>query len=474
MDKSDARPAAPAPPPDSILLSRLLDLMSQAVTVQDASGGLRYANAHRERILGYPADSPAPFPLTVHPDDLELGWQMYKLAQESPGQRVTSMNRVQRADGSWCPVECTWLNLIDDPEVHGMVALWHDVQERERATAQVRLLTRQWQELTGDAIVITDLKGRVLAWNKGAEQQLGWTAEEVLGQELAWVNPEERPAAIARIRQVAEERRGFTFEAERVAKDGRLVPLLTTLSPLIDQEGVAGVLSVSKDMSAWHELEAKSRELALLRERQRIAMDLHDGVIQSLYGVGLTLGALALHEGRATLPSGEDLDQAVRRINETIDALRTYVSALSGRNGGAEPLDVAAALNTYAREARTASPADIQVDVAPEVQALLEQGAAANLMAIAHEALSNAIRHSQARHIAVRLERGPRGVRLTVSDDGKGFLPASAGRRRGDGLRNMRRRAGAIGARLRVSSQPGNGTTVQATLKGPDTSASPV
>jgi len=195
--------------------------------------------------------------------------------------------------------------------------------------------------------------------------------------------------------------------------------------------------------------------LAVVEERDRIGRDLHDGVIQRLYAVTLSLDDVPELMDEAPDEARERVDRAIRTLQSTIGDIRGFVYDL--RPALQAPEDLRRALLEVADEVRRMGTTAVSVEVADEV--LLRADAAGELVTIVREALSNVGRHARAAHAWVQLEISGAEARLTVRDDGTGFDPAA--RSQGHhGLTNIRERAVALGGRARVESSPGTGTRV--------------
>jgi two-component system, NarL family, sensor histidine kinase DevS len=192
-------------------------------------------------------------------------------------------------------------------------------------------------------------------------------------------------------------------------------------------------------------------------ERQRIGMDLHDGVIQSLYGVSLQLEDAADRVASEPDAARKVLDRAVDRLNASIADLRSYVLDLRPVRGGRRPLTES--LPTLAAQARTNALLDVDIAVEPEAAAALDDPRREAAFYIAADALGNVQRHARARRASLRLFREDSTVVLEVSDDGVGFDYERAVD--GHGLRNMRERAFSVGGRLNVRTEPGRGSRVR-------------
>ena len=217
---------------------------------------------------------------------------------------------------------------------------------------------------------------------------------------------------------------------------------------------VLGVLmDVSAQRSAEDERDRLAEVLARLAERERVAMDLHDGAIQQLFGANMALAAVA--RSRPVDPT-EAIGEARAVVADVGSSLRQYMESLVTPTAGASLTEtVAWAVDGLA----DAAGARLETRVDPAAAARLATGAAEHLGYTVREAVSNALRHGHARNVAVEIGRTDGGMVLTVRDDGVGFRRPGLGR--GRGLTNMRRRAALVGGRLTVRSRPGGGTTVR-------------
>ena len=184
-------------------------------------------------------------------------------------------------------------------------------------------------------------------------------------------------------------------------------------------------------------------------ERERIGRDLHDGATQRVYAAGLLAESLRKKTDGAL---GEGLDRLMLTLNEAIAELRHFLSDLRAPDATA---DLSAVLSAIVDEARRASGADIRWQPASLVP--LPPDRVTHLAAFTREALSNAVRHSQARAIDVQAQCTDNRLSVTVHDDGRGVEPDA---RAGYGLRNMRDRARLLNGEMAFDSTPGKGTTV--------------
>lgn len=204
-------------------------------------------------------------------------------------------------------------------------------------------------------------------------------------------------------------------------------------------------------------LHSNARRLAVLEERDRIGMDLHDGIIQSIYGVGLAL------EG-AQLTLAEDPEAAKARIHHAIDGLnqsirdiRAYILDLRPRQLGNEGL--INGLKRLIAEYRAHTFSEVNFTGPDELKDLPHTQSLA-LFHICQEALANAAKHAKAKKVEVAIWTTGERALLEIRDDGKGFDPDKMQTSIGHGLANMSTRAHAVGGDIDISSIQGEGTTI--------------
>jgi signal transduction histidine kinase len=203
--------------------------------------------------------------------------------------------------------------------------------------------------------------------------------------------------------------------------------------------------------------ELDMQRLVVLEDRERIAKELHDGVIQSLFAVGMGLQGTALASGDEDL--SRRIESAVAELDRVIRDLRNYIFGL--RPGILADRQLDQALRHLAEEFEQRSGVVTVVDVDPGIAAELTPRAS-DLIQLARESLSNVGRHADASTCRMALYRDGESAVLEIDDDGKGFDPSTA--RRGDGLTNLADRAEALGGKATIESSPEQGTTVRVIL----------
>ncbi len=214
---------------------------------------------------------------------------------------------------------------------------------------------------------------------------------------------------------------------------------------------LADAASVALD---YDRAQSELRRLGLLEERERIAKELHDGVIQSLFAVGMSLQGTALTSGNSE--TSTRLEHAVEALDGVIRDLRNYIFGLRPGILADHQLDQALRNLGEEMQSRTREQVDVSVDAALAARL---SSRSADIVQLTREALSNIARHAHATRAAVRLEGSGKQAVLVVTDDGIGFHPENNSA--GNGLRNMRERAAKLGGSLEVTSAAGKGTTLR-------------
>ncbi len=250
--------------------------------------------------------------------------------------------------------------------------------------------------------------------------------------------------------------------------------------PLASGENLMGVMSVATRtaepfdersvqlltaVGAWAglsienaRLHSNARRLAILEERDRIGMDLHDGIIQSIYGVGLSLEGVQHILDKDPQAAQGRINQAIDGLNQAIRDIRAYILDLRPRQlgnegllNGVKRLIAEYRANTFSEVNLTEPDTDLK-DL-PYTQSLV-------LFHICQEALANAAKHAKAKKVQVAVWTTPDRVLLEIRDDGKGFDVDQMQASIGHGLANMQTRAHTVGGDVDISSAPNEGTTV--------------
>ncbi len=307
-----------------------------------------------------------------------------------------------------------------------------------------------------------------------------------VGAQAAQVRGQSVPAARSISGEVMESGRTLVTEDASAHRDayqpiirlGRVGPAIFV--PLRAQGGATGTLMVANSKGGrrfdpqtvrlvetfadqasvameYARAQADVRRVGLMDERERIAKELHDGVIQSLFAVGMGLQSTALITSSPA--QAARIEGAVGELDRVIRDLRNYIFGL--RPGILADRQLDQALRALGEEVQARSGSRIAVEVDRDLAASLS-GQSHEIVQLTREALSNVVRHANAKNSAVRLVRTGRFALLSIEDDGSGFDAKSDSG--GNGLRNMRERAAALGGKLRISTKRGRGTSLRVTF----------
>ncbi len=263
--------------------------------------------------------------------------------------------------------------------------------------------------------------------------------------------------------QVAKAGQPKLFDLSSAAGDGLEPAVLESCFsqiacfPLPGRRGVIGVLVIANchpgplneqeiqllsSIGSWVgmavenvTLSLQQRRLAVLEERERIGMDLHDGIIQSIYAVGLTLDHARLLMAEDPEAARQRILQATTDLNSTIRDIRTYILDLRPRQLYNESL--MQGVQRLVSEFRANTLVDVNLQGPADNLAGLADAQAIALFHICQEALANIAKHGRARHVEVSLWKTADRVLLEVSDDGRGFDASQIKLTLGHGLANM-------------------------------------
>jgi signal transduction histidine kinase len=226
------------------------------------------------------------------------------------------------------------------------------------------------------------------------------------------------------------------------------------------------IMSIFADQAAIAiknaQLHERAEQMAVVEERQRLARELHDSVTQALYSVNLYAEAtrMALSSGNAEV-AADNLQELRNMAREAMLDMRMLIFELHPPALKEEGLASALQTRLEAVEARSGLQTEFQTKGEIRLPLSVEE----ELYRITQEALTNAVRHSGAQHLIVRLNAGSENFYLEVQDDGTGFDLTAAGQSGGLGLRSIEERVQRINGNLTIDSVLGKGTTLKIEVK---------
>jgi PAS domain S-box-containing protein len=463
---TDSNQAAPEFP-----CRELLNALPAAIYTTDAAGRITYYNA---AAVGLAGRTP-----TIGSDEWCVTWRLYRpdgtllphdqcpmavaLKTGCPVRGVEAV--AERPDGTRVPFLPYPTPLHDaSGNVIGAVNMLVDLTDRAQAE-QSRTLLTSIIEHSDDAIVTKDLNGVIASWNPGAQRLFGYTANEVVGKSVTCLFPEgllnEEYAILERVRRGEQIEH---YETVRRHKDGRLIDISLTVSPLRNAAGkITGVSKIARDITARKTAEHE-RLLALQdEERRRIANELHDSTAQHLAAIHLNLmGVRADAEVKAE--TRDILDEIDASLREATRELRAFSYLLYPPDLQQEGLSVTLQRYVAGFGRRTGLKVTLRSCGGVDQLSLPLQQA---LLRVVQEALTNVYRHASATRVSVNLACAGKKLRLVISDDGskteETFGQNGKPLRLGVGIPGMIARLQQFGGHLDIRSGR-EGTALHATV----------
>ncbi|TWP51691.1 PAS domain S-box protein [Lentzea tibetensis] len=322
------------------------------------------------------------------------------------------------------------------------------------------------QSVVDYGIFMLDPQGYIASWNIGAQRIKGYRADEIIGQHFSVFYPPEDAGKPALELETAKRDGRLEDEGWRLRKDGTRFWANVVITALFDDTGeLRGFGKVTRDLTERRNAELRLSERRLLlahlveaqeTERRRIAWDVHDDSVQAMIAVGMRLQLLADDVPAEYAQVLRELDEAV---DSTINRLRHLVFRL--RPPGIDQHGLVEALTSYTSVVLRDS--ELRLVLHNELDQEPPAVVAITIFRICQEALTNVLRHANAKTVHISLSTVDDGALVRVTDDGKGFEPAvvhSARGREHFGLIEMRERAETAGGWWTVAPDR-EGTTVE-------------
>ena len=392
----------------------------------------------------------------------------------------------------------SYMELVAEEEKRRRVAHLQQRAEAFEAESALRESEERFRLLVEGvqdyAIYSMDPQGVITSWNTGARRIKGYTAQEIIGQHFSrFYTPKDVQEGLpAKVLQIAREEGHYQGEGWRVRKDGSWFWSNVVITPLRNEAGeIIGFSKITRDMSdrkalldsiQQHADELEKAQQSLRRlsgqllqvqddERRRLARELHDGAGQILAALNMNLESL--HEAikdRIAPNLTHRLAESIRLANQVISETRTLSYLLHP-----PLLDEAGlrdALQWFVGGFIERSGIQTELEISPNFSRLSRE-LETTIFRITQEALTNVHRHSGSAKASIHLIWDVKEVFLTITDQGKGMLPATAqeeptkNRKLGVGIAGMRERVLQLGGRFEVTA--GNpGTIIKAAFPLPE------
>jgi PAS domain S-box-containing protein len=452
----------------------LIEAIPQQVWTARPDGTLDYVN---RRVLDYFRCQPddllgREWQSVLHPEDLPACLASWSNALRT-GEPYEIEFRLRRAfDGAY-----RWhlARALPVKDASNCILKWFgtntDITERKQAEEALRISEERYARAT--AI------GKVGVWEldvaKGTyhgdvnlKALFGYADDELSTDPYAWLNlvhPKDQSIALDHWQRIVSgAMEHYNYEIRMLRKDGTIIWTDVRGHAVRDATGrlthlIGATVDITDRKRVEESLRQREQELqTVLKERERISEDLHDGILQSLYAVGLSLESCkTLMRHRTHKEAIALLNHAIVQLNHVMTEVRNFIAGLESQvlQGG----DFATALQTMVRTMSASAATACRVSIKEAAARQLSTEQALHVINVVREALSNSLRHSRAKRITVSLRPHAEVIRLSVVDDGVGFRPAAA-HSVGHGLTNMVARARKMGGRFAVRSTPLKGTKI--------------
>jgi PAS domain S-box-containing protein len=454
----------------------LLDLTHDTVFVRDMSDAITYWNRGAQSLYGWSREE-AVGRITHELMRTRFPTSLDKIRKEllRTGRWEGELVHTKR-DGTEVVVASRWsLQWDESGQPAAILETNNDITERKRLDNDLRR--------TQAYLIAAQELGKTGSWaRRTSTGEMYWSEEvfRIFGvdsktttatQELidGLLHPDDRELSQRIVDTAIREQRSYEMDLRIIRPDGVLRYLHMRGQPVFDENGEAdefiGVVMDITDRKRTERALRRARErvlqtrfAAILDERTRLARDIHDTLLQGFTGIALKLVAAS---SRVTDPpeSITALQDLIRLAQQTLIDARRAVWDL--RSPMLESGDFSAALRTAAEDCVRGTPLQLEYGVGGPPRTM-DPEAEAVMVRVTQEAITNVVKHADARTVRVQLSFEARRVRLSVIDDGKGFTVESDFQAYGGhwGLLGMRERASQVHGKLSLRSTPGHGTEV--------------
>lgn len=355
-------------------------------------------------------------------------------------------------------------------------SLREEIAERKKAERALRVSEQMLQSLfdsAPDATILANRDGIIVRMNDQTERMFGYERDELMSKSVDLLLPSRVRSLHAKHRSdyIAEPRTrpmGANRDLYARRKDGSEFPVDIMLSPLETDQGtmiITAVRDISDSKKMRAELAESQRRFinSLEDERVKLAQDLHDGPIQDLYGVIFRLKSLTTDEGDKITIGEDDVDTTAEAVQHVIQVLRAVCGELQPPS--LAPFGLEKAVREHATHFQEAHPEmDVHLKLTPDGQQLPESVRLV-LFRVYQNAVSNVVRHAEARRLIINFDLDAEQAILEIADDGQGFeLPSrwvEFARKGHLGLVGMVERVKAIGGNINIVASPGKGTSIR-------------
>jgi two-component system, LuxR family, sensor kinase FixL len=455
-------------------LASIVESSDDAIMDMTLDGVIVSWNRAAEKIYGYSSEEVKGRTATLLvPTDL-IDEMARILADVRRAGSVLRMETVRlHKDGRTIPVALT-VAPVRDPagQLAGASIISRDISQLKHAESALRENATKTTAILStmvDSVITIDEHGIIDSANPAAERLFGYSFSEIVGENVKLLMPEpyrgEHDEYLrSYVRTGKAKIIGIGREVVGRRKDGSIFPMDLAVSEMFlgQRRLFAGIV---RDLTDRKRMERQVLEISD-REQRRIGQDLHDGLGQQLAGIGFLSKSLEQRLIKQRASEADDAKQIAYLVSEAIAQAR-------GMAHGLHPVDMSATglMSALQELALTVQHTfRIECSFTCDQPVLVSDAAVAtHLYRIAQEAANNAIKHGNAQHVSIVLNRNRDTITVSIRDNGTGF-PEVLPEKKGMGLQTMRYRAALVGATLSILKVPSGGTRVDCSLKEADSS----
>ena len=456
----------------------LVENSHEIISMVDEQMKFIYRSPSAERITGWANDEKLPIGVNAdqtHPDDIQKTNLIMQDLLANPGQPIHVCFRVRHKAGHYIWMEGLMTNMFHDENIKAIVSNLRDITERKKAEEQQALYTSVISS-SDDAIVTKSIDGIYTSWNNGAEKIFGYSSEEIIGQSVSEIT---HPVIFKEEFEIMERIKLFEkiehYETKRTRKDGKIIHVSLSVSPLIDNEGnIIGSSKIIRDITKRKESEAEihhlTEELRVLlehvqtsreEERKYIAREIHDELGQALTALKIDVSMLRrkvnADENNDLAYAADELTFIIEKIDHCLESVKRIATDL--RPEILDHLDIIDAVKWQIQQFENITGIHCDVSQLPD-HLDLENSFSTTVYRTVQEALTNITRHAKATVVRIVIERNSKKLLIEINDNGKGIQEEDIKNIKSLGLIGMRERVLLLNGTMSITGKPSKGTTV--------------
>ncbi len=441
---------------------QLVENANSIIMCRNVKGKITFVNQFAQKFFGYTEKEIIGKNIlgTIVPETDSFGRDFKKNVRDigrQPELYATNVNEVIRRNGQRVCV--AWANspIYDERgNFAEVLCIGRDITEHKQMENELRLLAAIVRN-SPDPITVQNFQGNIISWNHGAELVYGYSEAEALKMNICKIIPEHKRDEIAVLTEDLKKGKDIEiFSTQRLTKDGRLVDILLTIIPVMDEAGKPYAIATNeRDITEQKRLEKEVLSITE-RERKLISREMHDSMGNILTGIAVKSKGLALNLKDKLSDESKGAAEISKLASKLITQMRRIIRTLYPvdiETGGIVPALQALAMNTQrlmgiSCKFNCSEPVLINSHVE-----------ARQLYRIAQEAITNAVKHGKAKNIKVELTSDENTYILSVKNTGKNF-PRVLKKKKGMGLRIMEHRAAMLGGDIDIRRADKGGTIV--------------